>query len=217
MFLPRFSRNLQSVAAALRPMPVIAIGASTGGTIALEAILRCLPEDAPPVVIVQHTLRGFVRPLAVFLDRVSPLHVVEAEEGSVLSPGTAYVAPGDAHLTVVRRGAVLQTALRHTPPVHFHQPSVDVLFQSLATLKHVDLLAVLLTGMGRDGAEGLLTLRQHGAFTIAQDEGSSVIFGMPKEAIALDAACEVASLDDVPRRMLAWIERSPAPERSVRR
>src|SRR5262245_16007167 len=157
MFLPRFSKNRQTIPAVSRPMPVIAIGASTGGTIALEAILRELPEDAPPVVIVQHTLAGFVRPLAALLDRVSPMHVVEAEEGSVLSPGTAYVAPGESHLTIVRRGAMLQAVLKHSPPVHFHRPSVDVLFQSLAALNYVDLLAVLLTGMGRDGADGLLT------------------------------------------------------------
>jgi len=185
--------------------PLIAIGASMGGTVVLESLLARLPSDTPPIVIVQHTLPHFVGPLVRQLDAVSPMKVVEAVDGAVLTPGMASVAPGGSHLVVERQGDELRTILALGPPVRFHRPSVDVLFHSLVTLPHVDLVAVLLTGMGRDGAEGLLALRRAHAQTIAQDQGSSAIFGMPKEAIERGAAQYISSVDQLPNRILSCL------------
>jgi two-component system chemotaxis response regulator CheB len=185
--------------------PLIAIGASMGGTVVLESLLARLPADTPPIVIVQHTLPHFVGPLVRQLDAVSPMKVVEAADGAVLTPGMACVAPGGSHLVVERQGDELRTILALGPPVRFHRPSVDVLFHSLVTLPHVDLVAVLLTGMGRDGAEGLLALRRAHAQTIAQDQGSSAIFGMPKEAIERGAAQYISSVDQLPSRILSCL------------
>jgi two-component system, chemotaxis family, protein-glutamate methylesterase/glutaminase len=185
--------------------PLIAIGASMGGTVVLESLLARLPADTPPIVIVQHTLPHFVGPLVRQLDGVSPMRVVEAVDGGVLTRGMACVAPGGSHLVVERQGDELRTILALGPPVRFHRPSVDVLFHSLVTLPHIDLVAVLLTGMGRDGAEGLLALRRARAQTIAQDQGSSAIFGMPKEAIERGAAQHISSVDQLPSRILACV------------
>ena len=191
----------------LQSSSLIAIGASTGGTVALELVLRRLPPDVPPIVIVQHTLPGFVGPLVDRLDGVCPMRVVEAVNDELLRVGVAYVAPAESHLVVERRGAELRTGLRRAPLLHVHRPSVDVLFESLAALPRVDVVAVLMTGMGRDGAAGLLALRQAGAQTIAQDEGSSAIFGMPKEAIARGAVRYVSSIHDLPDRILMCLDR----------
>jgi len=182
---------------------LVAIGASMGGTVVLESLLARLPPDAPPIVIVQHTLPHFVAPLVRQLGAVGRMRVVEAADGASLSPGMACVAPGRSHLVVERQGEELRTVLALGPAVRFHRPSVDVLFHSLVGLPHVEIVAVLLTGMGRDGAEGLLALRRAGAQTIAQDRGSSAIFGMPKEAIERGAARHISSLDDLPHRILA--------------
>ncbi len=176
-----------------------------GGTVVLESLLARLPADTPPIVIVQHTLPHFVGPLVRQLDAVSPMQVVEAVDGGVLTPGMACVAPGGSHLVVERLGDELRTILALGPPVRFHRPSVDVLFHSLVTLPHVDVVAVLLTGMGRDGAEGLLALRRARAQTIAQDQGSSAIFGMPKEAIERGAVQHISSVDQLPSRILSCV------------
>jgi two-component system chemotaxis response regulator CheB len=188
---------------------IIAIGASTGGTVALEAILSRLPADVAPIVIVQHTLRGFTAPLARRLDTMCPMHVEEATDRRTIRRGEALVAPGGAHLVIERRGSLLQAVLRHTPAVHFHRPSVDMLFHSLAALPCLRVIAVLLTGMGRDGADGMLALRQSGAQTIVQDEQSSAVFGMPKAARDRGGAVYVSSLDALPARIVACLDLRP--------
>jgi len=177
---------------------IIAIGASTGGPQAIEAVLRGLPAETPPIVIAQHMPAGFTRAFADRLDKACAIRVVEAAGGEQLEPGTAYVAPGEHHLVVQVRGIKLMTALHDGPPVHHQRPAVDELFFSLAKLRGVPIVAALLTGMGSDGADGLLALRQAGAETIAEDEHSCVVFGMPREAIARGAAMHVATLLQIP-------------------
>jgi two-component system, chemotaxis family, protein-glutamate methylesterase/glutaminase len=177
---------------------LVVIGASTGGTQAIESLLSRLPAQIPPMLIVQHMPAGFTRTFAERLDRNCPMRVVESEGGEVLQPGCAYIAPGDQHLIVERHGVQLRTALRDGPPVHYQRPAVDVLFYSAAKLHGVSIVAALLTGMGSDGADGMLALRQAGAETIAEDEQSCVVFGMPKEAIARGAAGHVATLLQMP-------------------
>jgi len=195
---------------------VIAIGASTGGTLALEAVLTRLSADTPPIVIVQHTLPTFTAPLARRLDMVCPMRVEEAQDGHPLRGGVAVIAPGGSHLVVERRNDSLCTILTYTPPLHFHRPSVDVLFQSLARIPRVRVVAVLLTGMGHDGAEGMLALRQSGAHTIVQDEQSSAVYGMPKAAKDRGAALYVSSLDGVAARISSCIQaHRPAVRPSV--
>jgi two-component system chemotaxis response regulator CheB len=185
---------------------LIVIGASTGGTQAIESLLTRLPAEIPPMLIVQHMPAGFTKAFADRLDKVCPMHVVEAKGGEVLQSGTVYVAPGDHHLVVERMGLQLRTALRDGPPVHYQRPAVDVLFHSAAKLKGVPIVGVILTGMGSDGASGLLALRQAGAETIAEDEGSCVVFGMPKEAIACGAAVHVATLLQMPSQIAASLD-----------
>ncbi len=181
---------------------LVAIGASTGGTRALEGILRRMPPDMPGMVIVQHMPTGFTRAFAERLDGVSRISVKEAEGGDRVVPGRALVAPGGQHMFVRRSGVRLEVAVRSGPPVNFHRPSVDVLFQSVARTVGMNAVGILLTGMGGDGASGLLELRAAGAHTVAQDEESSVVFGMPKVAIELGAAAEVVSLPDMPDAIL---------------
>jgi two-component system, chemotaxis family, protein-glutamate methylesterase/glutaminase len=181
---------------------LIAIGASTGGTEALVSVLSRLPSDAPGVVIVQHLPALFTKPLAERLDDQSPLSVREARHGDMITPGVALLAPGDKHLEVVRQGTRFCVALSSAPPVNRHRPSVDVLFESCARVVGASTVGVLLTGMGADGAKGLLALRQRGARTIAQNEATCVVFGMPKEAIALGAAEVIAPLDSIAHAIL---------------
>ncbi|MGB7218349.1 MAG: CheB methylesterase domain-containing protein [Vicinamibacterales bacterium] len=195
---------------------LVAIGASMGGTVVLESLLARLPADMPPIVIVQHTLPHFVAAFVRQLDAVSPMDVSEAVDGAVLGPGMVSVASGGSHLVVEREGDVLRTILASGPPVRFHRPSVDVLFHSLVTLPDVDIVAVLLTGMGRDGADGLLALRHAGAQTIAQDQATSAVFGMPKEAIECGAVEHISSVDQLPGRILSCLaHRHPAVSRTA--
>lgn len=177
---------------------VIAIGASTGGPQAIEAILTRMPADAPPIVVVQHMPAGFTKTFAERLDRVCRVRVIESAGGEVLEPGMAVIAPGGHHLVVDFHGAQLRTRLHDGPPLHHQRPAVDQLFNSLARVRGLPVVAALLTGMGGDGAEGLLALRQAGAQTIAEDEQSCVVFGMPREAIVRGAALHVASLLRIP-------------------
>lgn len=174
---------------------VIVAGASTGGTEALLHFLAQLPPDCPPVLAVQHMPAGFTRSFAERLNRHLPLEVREAQDGQPLRRGHALIAPGSHHLAI-RRGdqGQLETALLETEPVNRHRPSVDVLFDSAARLLGRHASGVLMTGMGRDGAAGLLALRRAGGRTYAQDEASCVVFGMPREAIALGAAGRVLPL-----------------------
>jgi two-component system, chemotaxis family, protein-glutamate methylesterase/glutaminase len=178
---------------------VIAIGASTGGPQAIEAVLSRLPAETPPIVIAQHMPAGFTKAFADRLDKASAIRVVEAAGGEQLEPGMAYVAPGEHHLVVQRSGIKLMTVLHDGPALHHQRPAVDELFFSLAKLRGVPVVAALLTGMGSDGADGLLALRQAGAETIAEDEHSCIVFGMPREAIARGAAMHVATLLQMPQ------------------
>ncbi|HYE86112.1 MAG TPA: chemotaxis response regulator protein-glutamate methylesterase [Vicinamibacterales bacterium] len=181
---------------------LIAIGASTGGTQAIEALLTRMPEDCPPIVVVQHMPANFTRAFADRLNGVCPMRVVEARGGEPLVRGVAYIAPGDYHMIVERNGVNLQTRLQQGPALHHQRPAVDVLFDSVAKIRSVRTVGILLTGMGSDGADGMVRLRAAGAQTIAEDEQSCVVFGMPKEAIARGGATHVASL----LRMPALIE-----------
>ncbi|MDH5832635.1 protein-glutamate methylesterase/protein-glutamine glutaminase [Luteimonas kalidii] len=182
---------------------LLAIGASTGGTEAIREVLEQMPADAPATVIVQHIPAAFSGPFAERLDRHSRMTVMEASDQQPLLAGHAYVAPGGRHLRVVRSGARWVCRLGDDDPVRRHRPSVDVLFESVAAHAGRNASAALLTGMGDDGAAGLLALRRAGARTLAQDESSSVIWGMPGAAVALGAADEVVPLEQVARRLLA--------------
>jgi two-component system chemotaxis response regulator CheB len=181
---------------------VVAIGASTGGTRAIEHVLTELPADAPGIVIVQHMPEGFTASFAARLDELCQIEVREAKDGDRLGTGLALLAPGNRHMLLERSGAHLQVRLKDGPPVHHSRPAVDVLFHSVARLAGRNAVGIVLTGMGADGAAGLLAMRQAGAHTIAQDEQSSVVFGMPKEAIRVGAAAEILPLDRVAAAVL---------------
>lgn len=181
---------------------LIAIGASTGGTEAIKEVLMRLPADAPAVVITQHIPAEFSLPFARRMNGVSALSVCQAEDGQPILPGHAYVAPGGRHLLVERSGARFHCRIDDGPPVNRHRPSVDVLFRSVAQTAGINAIGVLLTGMGDDGARGLLELNQAGARTLAQDEATSVVWGMPGEAVGLGAVDEVVPLGLVAERIL---------------
>jgi two-component system chemotaxis response regulator CheB len=167
---------------------VIAVGASTGGTEALRELLCALPPDAPGIVIVQHMPEHFTRAFADRLDGLARIHISEARDGDRVLPGHALIAPGSFHMELVRSGAEYRVRVFSADPVNRHRPSVDVLFHSCARTACRNAVGVILTGMGNDGARGLLAMRSAGARTIAEDESTCVVFGMPKEAIALGAA-----------------------------
>jgi two-component system, chemotaxis family, protein-glutamate methylesterase/glutaminase len=186
---------------------LIAIGASTGGTQAIETVLTRMPADVPPIVVAQHMPAGFTKAFAERLNRVCPMRVVEAAGNEPLERGVAYVAPGDHHLTVERVGLRLLTRLDQKEPIHYQRPAVDALFASAARLRGLPTVAMLLTGMGADGADGMVALREAGAETIAEAEESCVVFGMPKEAIARGGAGHVASLLVIPDLVLECLGR----------
>jgi two-component system, chemotaxis family, protein-glutamate methylesterase/glutaminase len=182
---------------------VVAIGASTGGTDALTTVLSQLPQDAPPLIIVQHMPEGFTAAFAHRLNQVCRITVKEAAHGDAAVPGRALIAPGNRHTLLVRSGFGYAVEVRDGPLVCRHRPSVDVLFRSFAQTAGRDGLGVILTGMGNDGAAGLLEMRQAGAATCAQSEETCVVFGMPKEAIALGAAATVLPLGEISHAILA--------------
>ncbi|MGQ0501710.1 MAG: protein-glutamate methylesterase/protein-glutamine glutaminase [Panacagrimonas sp.] len=182
---------------------LIAIGASTGGTEAIKDVLAQMPPDSPAIVITQHIPAMFSRPFAERMNRCSAMSVCQAEDGQLIVPGHAYIAPGDRHLTVIRDGARYVCRLTDAPPENRHRPSVDVLFRSVALNAGANSVAAILTGMGDDGARGLLELRRAGANTLAQDEASSVVWGMPGAAVKLGAANEVLPLSRIAARLLA--------------
>ena len=181
---------------------IIAIGASTGGTEAIKDVLVPLGAQTPIILITQHIPPMFSASFAARLDSLCRIRVSEAVDGQVLMPGHAYVAPGDAHLLLARDGARYVSKLSSGPPVNRHRPSVDVLFRSVAQNAGRNAVGVLLTGMGDDGAQGLVEMRGSGAHTIAQDEATSVVWGMPGEAVKLDAAIDVLPLDQISARMM---------------
>jgi len=176
---------------------IVAIGASTGGTEAIREVLARLPPDAPGMVITQHIPRAFSAPFAARLNACSQLSVQEAQDGVLILPVQAYIAPGDLHLAVERDGARYRCRLRDHAPVNRHRPSVDVLFRSVAEHVGQNAVGVILTGMGADGARGLKDMRDKGALTIAQDEKSSVVWGMPGAAVALGAVDRILPIERI--------------------
>jgi len=181
---------------------VVAIGTSTGGTQALEAVLRTLPRDAPGIVIVQHMPERFTAAFAERLDGLCRIEVREACDGDALLPGLALIAPGGRHMTLARSGAGYAVQVKDGPLVHHHRPSVDVLFRSVAKSVGAKALGIIMTGMGADGAQGLKLMHDAGARAIAQDEASCVVFGMPHEAIKLDAVDDVLPLHELAREIM---------------
>lgn len=181
---------------------LIIIGASTGGTEAIKDFLVQMPSDCPGILITQHMPEGFTRSFANRLDKLCKISVKEAEGNERVLPGHAYLAPGHSHLKLVRSGANYMTQLDQGPPVNRHRPSVDVLFQSAAANAGKNAVGVILTGMGKDGAAGMLKMKEAGAYNLAQDEATCVVFGMPKEAIAIGATHDVAPLHELPGRVL---------------
>lgn len=189
---------------------LLVIGASTGGTEALKTLLSALPPTMPPILVVQHMPEMFTGPFAARLDGLMALSVCEAQSGQRLEGGRVYIAPGNAHLLVKEQGGGWVTELSYLAEVNRHRPAVDVLFRSAANIVGASVLAVILTGMGRDGAKGMVELKQTGAYTIAQDQASCVVFGMPKEAIATGAIDEVLPLDRIAARLVALCQRRVA-------
>ena len=194
-----------------RPVPVgvktserlIAVGASTGGTEAIREFLSAMPPDCPGIAIVQHMPENFTRMFAERLNALCQITVKEAEHNDPILPGHAYIAPGGKHLWVKRDGGQLLAKLSTEPPMNLHRPSVDFLFMSAAKFLGADAVGVIMTGMGRDGTKGMLEMKAKGAWTIAQDEATSVIFGMPREAIEAGGVHEVAPLGKLAERALA--------------
>jgi len=186
---------------------VIAVGASTGGTEALRLFLSALPADAPGVVVVQHMPEQFTHAFARRLNNACRIRVDEAQHGDRILPGHALIAPGNSHMEVARSGANYYVQLTMGAPVHHHRPSVDVLFHSCARALGVNAVGVIMTGMGNDGAQGLLAMHQAGARTVAQDEASCIVFGMPKEAIAAGAIDDVVPLEKIPITVLQSLGR----------
>jgi two-component system, chemotaxis family, protein-glutamate methylesterase/glutaminase len=206
----RPAHNADAVLAKARPPKqlrttdrIIAIGASTGGTEAIKEVLMRLPPDAPGVVVAQHIPKAFSTPFARRMNDCSQVTVCEAEDGQQVLAGHVYIAPGDRHLMVVRDGARYVCRLDDGVPVNRHKPSVDVLFRSVAQNAGGNAIGVLLTGMGKDGARGLKEMLDAGSRTIAQDEATSVVWGMPGEAVSLGAAQHVVALESVTSKVLS--------------
>ncbi len=182
---------------------LIAIGASTGGTEAIKEVLTRLPAELPGIVMVQHMPETFTPSFARRLDGLCALRVIEAQGGERIQPGHAYLAPGHSHMTVRRSGSGWVTELNQDAPVNRHRPAVDVLFHSVAREVGKHAVGVILTGMGKDGAQGMLAMRQAGAWNIGQDQESCVVYGMPREAAQVGAVDEVVTLNKVAPRILA--------------
>jgi two-component system chemotaxis response regulator CheB len=182
---------------------VIAIGASTGGTEAIKEVLSSLPGEMPPIVMVQHMPESFTPSFAQRLNSLSKLTVIEAQGGERLQPGTAYLAPGHSHMRVRKSGGGLVLELSREEPVNRHRPAADVLFRSVAEQVGKNAIGVILTGMGKDGAQGLLAMHQAGAWNIGQDQMSCVVYGMPREAAEIGALDEVAGLADISASIVA--------------
>ncbi len=184
---------------------LLIVGASTGGTEAIKAFLMQMPSDCPGILITQHMPAGFTKSFANRLDSLCQISVKEAEGGERILPGHAYIAPGDKHLLLGRSGANYVTQLSDAAPVSRHKPSVDVLFESAAASAGKNVIGVILTGMGQDGAIGMRHMKDAGAYNFAQNEESCVVYGMPKEAVAHGGVDEIAHLNDLPKRVLSHL------------
>ena len=182
---------------------ILAIGASTGGTSAIERVLMSMPSSAPGIVIVQHMPEKFTKAFADRLNKICEIEVHEAQNGDSIVPGRALIAPGNHHMILRRSGARYYVELKDTPPVFHQRPSVEVLFNSVAMFAGKNAVGVILTGMGTDGAQGLLEMRKAGASTIAQDQESSIVWGMPGEAVKIGAADYVLPLDNIAEMALS--------------
>jgi two-component system chemotaxis response regulator CheB len=189
---------------------IIILGASTGGTEAIKEFLIRLPADAPGVLIAQHMPEAFTKSFAARLDSLCKISVVEAQGNERILPGHAFIAPGHSHLLLKRSGANYMTELSQSPPVNHHRPSVEVLFRSAAIHAGKNVLGVMLTGMGKDGANAMLEMRQAGAYNFAQNEETCVVFGMPREAIAVGAVDEIVPIQDMAQRVLLKLAQSGA-------
>lgn len=192
---------------------IIAIGASTGGTEAIKTVVSSLPANSPAVVITQHMPPGYTKTFAQRLDACSQLKFVEAKGDERLLPGHGYLAPGDKHMEIIRSGADYRIRLNDGPRVSGHKPSVDMMFTSLVESAGNNVVASLLTGMGKDGADGLLALKQKGAFTICQNEDTCVVYGMPKVAVSLGAAEKVLPLEAIAQAFITQLEKMQAGSR----
>jgi len=184
---------------------ILAIGASTGGTQAIESILRDLPSTFPGTLIVQHMPEQFTTSFAKRLDQISQMEVREARDSNPVGPGVALVAPGNRHMLLQQSGAGYLVRVKAGPAVNHHRPSVDVLFQSVARSAGSSAIGVLLTGMGADGAKGLLAMHEKGAYTLAQDEQTCVVFGMPREAVKLGAVDDVVPIQHIPQAIVSFL------------
>ncbi|MBI5918112.1 MAG: chemotaxis response regulator protein-glutamate methylesterase [Nitrosomonadales bacterium] len=181
---------------------LILVGASTGGTEAIRAFLEPMPADAPAILITQHMPEAFTKSFAARLNGLCRITVKEAEDNERVLPGHAYIAPGYSHLLLKRSGANYVTELSQAPPVNHHRPSVEVLFRSAAQQAGKSVIGVMLTGMGKDGANAMLEMRQAGAYNFAQDEATCVVFGMPREAIAVGAVDEIVPIQEMTKHVL---------------
>jgi two-component system chemotaxis response regulator CheB len=186
---------------------LVLIGSSTGGTEAIRVILEQLPKDSPAILITQHMPAGFTKSFADRLNQVCNITVKEAEHGERVLPGHAYIAPGDKHLLLGRSGANYICQLSDSEPVNRHRPSVEVLFKSGQEVSPRNIVGIMLTGMGKDGAQAMADMKKAGSYNICQDEASSVVFGMPREAIALGAADEVLPLNQIAKRLLEYLSK----------
>ncbi|UCX06304.1 protein-glutamate methylesterase/protein-glutamine glutaminase [Shewanella glacialimarina] len=184
---------------------LIAIGASTGGIEAIQTILMALPANMPPIVITQHIQPVFSSSFVARLNQNCHLNVIEAQGGEKLTAGNVYIAPGDQHLAIEPEGNHFKTKLLNTGPVNRHKPSIDVLFNSVAEHAAQNSVGIILTGMGADGSTGLLAMKQKGAYTIAQDEASSLVWQMPSAAVAIEAASEVLPLTQISDKLLTLL------------
>ncbi len=203
----RFMNDAPSGAMIKTTDTIIAIGSSTGGTEAVKDVLMALPPNTPPILITQHMPEHFTKTWADRMNSLCRISVKEAEDGDSVLPGHALVAPGSYHMSLVRSGARYTVRVNQDPPVNRHRPSVDVMFASVAQYAGANAVGVILTGMGGDGAREMLTMKRAGAFTIAQDEASCVVFGMPKEAIKLGGVDKILPLSEIPAAIVAYVSK----------
>lgn len=185
---------------------IIAIGSSTGGTEALKEILTVLPTSMPPIIITQHMPQYFTKSFADSMNKMCQLEVKEAEDGDLVTSGKVLIAPGNKHMVLRRSGAVYYVSIQDGPLVYHQRPSVEVMFQSVAQCAGKNAIGVMLTGMGKDGAKGMLAMKEAGAYTIAQSEESCIVFGMPKEAIAMGGVIKIEHLQRIPMALVNLVK-----------